>query len=174
MLTDAPPLSGAYPFVPLKSMEQIKYILYSILILLGAAATYAVMKPMVKTQWVKVETDEPAYCGTADYEEPVIKNMIGKNIFNANCATCHSFHKILTGPTLAGVEERGPWTKRENLVKWVHNPAAFLATNPYVKELAVQFNGQIMPSFPQMSEADINQIFDYIKEASAQPPQSVQ
>lgn len=163
-----------YPFVSLKGMEQIKYILYSILLLLGAALTYSVMKPMVQSQWIKMETKEPAYGSNDSYEKPVVKNVVGKNLFSANCQTCHAIQKDLTGPALAGVETRGPWTKRENLVKWIHNPAAFIATNPYAKELSVQYNGQVMPSFPQLSEQEIAQIFDYIKEASAQLPKSVQ
>ena len=76
--------------------------------------------------------------------------------------------KIVTGPALRGVEERGPWTDRKNLVKWVHNPGGFIPTTPYTQQLATQFGGQIMPSFPQFSEAEINAIFDYIK--TAPPP----
>jgi len=148
-------------------MEQIKYILYSVLILVGAALTYTVMKPMVQTQWIASPAKEPAIGSNADYTKPEPKNIAGKNLFQANCMTCHSLAKVLTGPALADVESRGPWTKRENLVKWVKNPALFISGNPYAKELSVQFNGQVMPSFTHLSEKEINQIFDYIKEASA-------
>jgi mono/diheme cytochrome c family protein len=147
-------------------MQEIKYIHYSILLLLAAVTTFIVMKPMVQSQWIKIETKEPAYGSNDSYEKPVVKNVAGKNLFSANCATCHAFQKTLTGPALADVDNRGPWTKRKNLVKWVHNPASFIATNPYAKELPVRYNSQIMPSFPQMTEQEIAQIFDYIKEAS--------
>lgn len=173
-MTLYPSKNRLYPFVPLRGMEQIKYILYSFLILFGAAMTYAVMKPMVQSQWVKIETIETGFCGTESDEIPVIRNIAGKKIFKANCATCHAIQKILTSPALAGVEERAPWTKRENLVKWVHNPATFMVANSYAKELAVQYNGQVMPSFPQLSQVEISQIFSYIREASSQPPPSVQ
>lgn len=154
-------------------MEQIKYILYSVLILLGAAMTYAVMKPMVKSQWIAYpEKTEKASVEPA--KAIVVKHVQGKNLFLANCMTCHSIQKDLTGPALANVETRGPWVKRENLVKWVQNPALFISKDPYTKELAVRYNGQVMPSFSHLSNADINQIFDYIKEASATPPQAVQ
>ncbi|HEU4903366.1 MAG TPA: cytochrome c, partial [Flavisolibacter sp.] len=63
----------------------------------------------------------------------------GKAIFSANCATCHALDKALTGPALRGVETRGPWTSRANLVKWVHNPGAFIPTTPYTQQLAAQF-----------------------------------
>lgn len=89
----------------------------------------------------------------------------GKTIFGANCATCHAIDKDLTGPALRGVETRGPWTNRANLVKWVHNPGAFIPTTPYTQQLAASRNGQIMPSFPQLGEKEILAIFDYIKAA---------
>ncbi len=143
------------------------------LILAGAAMTYAVMEPMVKSEWV-AHPEKPESASTEPEKKVVVKNLQGKNIFTANCAACHALQKTLTGPALAGVEERGPWTNRENLVKWVHNPAAFMASNAYTKELAAQYNGQLMPSFPQLSRQEIAQIFDYIKEASSQPPVSVQ
>jgi hypothetical protein len=91
----------------------------------------------------------------------------GKTIFQAQCATCHALDKQLTGPALRGVEERGPWTNRANLVKWIHNPGAFIPTTPYTQQLAQQYNGQIMPSFPQLSEAEIFALLDYIKTAPA-------
>ncbi len=91
----------------------------------------------------------------------------GKAIFSANCATCHALDKILTGPALRGVTERGPWTDPANRVKWVHNPGGFIPTTPYTKDLASQFNGQIMPSFPQLQDKEILAIFDYIAKAPA-------
>ena len=90
----------------------------------------------------------------------------GKQLFQQNCQTCHAINKNLTGPALAGVEERGPWTDRENLYKWVHNPAAFIPTTPYTKALQAQY-GQIMPSFPQLTNKDIDAIVEYISAAPA-------
>jgi mono/diheme cytochrome c family protein len=91
----------------------------------------------------------------------------GKAIFQSQCQSCHALDKTVTGPALRGVEERGPWTDRKNLIKWVHNPGGFIPTTPYTQQLAAQFGGQVMPSFPQLSEAEINSIFDYIKTAPA-------
>lgn len=92
----------------------------------------------------------------------------GKVVFSANCATCHNLDRVITGPALRGVTERGPWTDRKNLIKWVHNPGAFIPTTPYTKDLASNFNGQIMPSFEgKLSDAEINSIFDYISKAPA-------
>lgn len=90
----------------------------------------------------------------------------GKQLFQQNCQTCHAINKNLTGPALAGLEERGPWADRENLYKWVHNPAAFIPTTPYTKALQAQY-GQIMPAFPQLSNQEIDAIVDYINTAPA-------
>lgn len=147
-------------------MEQIKYILYSVLILVGAALTYTVMKPIMFYH-SPVTSKASSETKKATSNSPVaIRNTAGKNLFAANCGTCHSLTKQLTGPALANVEERGPWTKREALLKWVNNPGAYIPTTPYTQQLATQFNGQVMPSFPQLSDGEKNQIFDYIKEVS--------
>lgn len=149
-------------------MEQIKYILYSVLILVGAALTYAVMEPIVSYQPKTDSENVTTATKTGSAATVAVKNVAGKNLFSANCATCHALNKQLTGPALANVESRGPWTKRENLLKWVSNPGAFIPTTPYTQQLSTQFNGQVMPSFPQLGDAEKNQIFDYIKEASGQ------
>lgn len=138
------------------------------LILVGAALTYTVMEPIMFSHATTTSEDVSGISKTPD-AKPVtaVKNIAGKNLFSTNCATCHALNKVLTGPALANVEERGPWTNRANLLKWVNNPSVFIPTTPYTQQLSSQFNGQVMPSFPQLSNADKNQIFDYIKEASA-------
>ena len=59
----------------------------------------------------------------------------GKALFQANCASCHAVNKKLTGPALAGFQDRGPWSDRKNLYAWVHNPAGFAKTNTYAANL---------------------------------------
>ncbi|MFL5788111.1 MAG: c-type cytochrome, partial [Flavisolibacter sp.] len=95
-----------------------------------------------------------------------VNGQSGQQIFQANCATCHSLDKPLTGPALRGVESRGPWTNRANLHKWVHSPAAFIPTTPYTQSLKNQY-GQIMPDQP-INDKEIDAVFDYIK--TAPPP----
>ena len=146
-------------------MEQIKYILYSVLILVGAALTYSAMKPVFFSEWTASPT-QAANSAPAPAKAVAVKNVAGKSLFSANCQTCHAIAKDLTGPALANVEARGPWTDRNNLVKWVKNPAAFIPTTKYTTDLAATYNGQVMPSFPQLSDDEIHQILDYIKEAS--------
>jgi len=91
----------------------------------------------------------------------------GKQLFQQHCQTCHSLDKQLTGPALRGFTERGPWGDKENIYKWIHNPAAFMATDKYTQDLKAQY-GSIMPAFPSLTNQQIDAIVDYI--ATAPPP----
>ena len=87
----------------------------------------------------------------------------GAQIFKANCASCHAFGKVLSGPDLTGVTTRGPWAEdRNNLKKWIKNPAAFIPTTPYTQDLLKTYV-QIMPSFPQFSDVELEAIISYIE-----------
>ncbi|MBX3256798.1 MAG: c-type cytochrome [Chitinophagaceae bacterium] len=92
----------------------------------------------------------------------------GKAIFNQKCATCHSLDKKLVGPALRGMEERGPWGDRKKLYAWIHNPAGFIANDPYTQGLKNEYNGVVMTAFADLTEAQIDAIADYIK--NAPPP----
>lgn len=88
----------------------------------------------------------------------------GKTLFQQNCQSCHSLDKPLTGPALRGFSSRGPWGDREEIYKWVKNPAAYMANDPYTKGLQQQF-GSIMPAFPQLTTAQIDAIVEYTNSA---------
>lgn len=90
----------------------------------------------------------------------------GKALFSQNCASCHAVNKQLTGPALAGVEDR--WAKKEDLHAWIKNSAAFLKTgDAYANELYNRFNKTAMNAFPSLSDADIDAILGYIKAEAA-------
>lgn len=84
----------------------------------------------------------------------------GKAIFTANCASCHAVNKKLTGPALAGVEDR--WPSRAKIHDWVHNPAGFMKTDPYTDGLHKEY-GIVMTAFPQLAPKDIDAVLDYVK-----------
>lgn len=86
----------------------------------------------------------------------------GRVLFQAKCASCHALDKQLTGPALAGVEGRGPWSDRKKLYAWIHNPAGFAKTEPYAANLIKQFGGVLMTNFPDLTEKDIDAIVQYI------------
>ena len=93
----------------------------------------------------------------------------GKTIFQNNCASCHSVTKDLTGPALAGVTTRGPWTDRKKIYEWVHNPAKFMASDKYTQDLKQRFGGTMMQSFPQLTEKEIDAVVDFVSKAPAAP-----
>ena len=67
----------------------------------------------------------------------------GKSLFSQNCASCHAVNKKLTGPALAGVEDR--WSDKKNLYAWIKNSAAFLKTgDPYANKLYNEYNKTAM------------------------------
>ena len=92
----------------------------------------------------------------------------GAVLYRSNCASCHALNKDLTGPALAGFQNRGPWADRKELRAWVRNPVAYMAKDPYTQGLKQQY-GSIMQAFPNLADAEIDAIADYIVKASAAP-----
>ncbi|MBN8719255.1 MAG: c-type cytochrome [Sediminibacterium magnilacihabitans] len=89
----------------------------------------------------------------------------GKTVFNTNCASCHAVNKKLTGPALAGVEDR--WSDRKKIHAWVHNPAGFAQTDAYAANLMKEYSPTVMTGFPNLSEKEIDAVLDYIKTVPA-------
>ena len=95
----------------------------------------------------------------------------GKAIFQDNCASCHSVMKDATGPALAGVTTRGPWTDRKKIYEWVHNPAKFMSSDNYTQKLKQDFGGAMMTAFDQLQEKEIDAVIDYVEKTfTAGPP----
>ncbi|MDB5252614.1 MAG: hypothetical protein JWP27_1783 [Flaviaesturariibacter sp.] len=95
----------------------------------------------------------------------------GKAIFAARCASCHNVHKILTGPALAGVDERRPMNW---IISFVHSSQTLVrGGDKTANELFEQFNRVQMPDHPDLTEEKIRSIVEYIKvetKAGAEKP----
>ena len=89
----------------------------------------------------------------------------GKALFMGKCASCHNPLKEGTGPALAGLEDRHKWADHNELLKWVQNPAAYMATDPYTQGLKAKY-GTIMPGSPDLTIKDIDAIVTYINTAA--------
>ena len=90
----------------------------------------------------------------------------GKSLFSQNCASCHAVNKKLTGPALAGVEDR--WPDKKNLYSWIKNNQAFLKTgDAYANKLYNEYNKTAMNLFPALTDKDIDAILAYIKSVPA-------
>jgi mono/diheme cytochrome c family protein len=90
----------------------------------------------------------------------------GKTLFQTNCASCHQVHKKLTGPALAGVEDR--WPNKKNLYAWIRNSAAFLKTGDvYANNLYNEYNKVAMNQFTALTDGEIDAMLAYIKSVPA-------
>ena len=87
----------------------------------------------------------------------------GKTLFMAKCASCHNILQIATGPKLADVLKRGPWSDRKQLYEWIRNPEAFMKNNAYVQALRKEY-GIVMMGFSNITDEEIDEIMSYISE----------
>ncbi|HEU4470267.1 MAG TPA: c-type cytochrome [Flavisolibacter sp.] len=147
-------------------MNQIKYLLYACMILVLLFTGARLAGKLHQTLFVPGNSLE-----LIDYKkkpDPVAAFDLqrGKELFSEQCASCHPLNKPCAY-SLRGVLERGPWAEdRANLYKWIANPAAFIKTNEYAAALQKQY-GSTMPGFAgQLTEKDIDAIFEYIDESA--------
>lgn len=83
----------------------------------------------------------------------------GKALFNANCAACHKLDAASTGPALRNVAEKH---EKAWLYKWIHNSSDMIKSGDAAAVKLFADNGQkVMTAFPQLSEADIDNIIAY-------------
>lgn len=91
----------------------------------------------------------------------------GKAIFNAQCAACHKLDAKMTGPALRNVIDRHD---REWLYKWIKNSQALIKSgDPAAVKLWEEYKPSVMNSYPQLSNADIDNIIAYTSEPIAAP-----
>ena len=84
----------------------------------------------------------------------------GEAIFKAQCANCHKPNQDYTGPALAGVRNRAP--SKDWVYKWVANPSAMIASEPYAKALFEKWKPTVMNGFPALKKEEIDAILDYV------------
>jgi cytochrome c551/c552 len=88
----------------------------------------------------------------------------GKTIFSTRCAGCHNVNKTLTGPALAGIDQR---RSIEWIVNFVHSSQSMVKSgDKEAVALFEQFNRIPMPDHPDLTEDNIKSIVEYIKSES--------
>ena len=99
----------------------------------------------------------------------------GMQLFKNNCGSCHAknMKAKMTGPALAGVEER--WENdKGRLYQWIRNSQAFIATgDAYANNLYQEYGGSVMTAFPNLTDGEIDNILGYINAVAttgAYPP----
>ena len=145
-------------------MKETKFILHAFLLLLAfivvficLKAVYSVKEPGSKMVLIdRVKTKANIYSK-------------GKLLFQSKCGACHVLGRNFTGPSLCGLESRGPWSERQNVYQWVRNPMEFMKKNQYTKQLKEDFGGVTMTAFPDLSKEDIDEIINYINNSCELP-----
>jgi mono/diheme cytochrome c family protein len=95
----------------------------------------------------------------------------GKELFNANCAACHHLDKTMTGPALRGVADK---YDKEFLYKWIRNNTELIKSGDATAVKIFNENDKkAMTIFPQLSNADIDNILAYAMEPKAEVPAAV-
>jgi cytochrome c551/c552 len=88
----------------------------------------------------------------------------GKVIFSSRCAACHNIQKVLTGPALAGVDQR---RSIDWIINFVHSSQTVVQSgDPYAVALFNKFNKIRMPDHPDLTADNIKSIVAFIKTES--------
>ena len=103
-------------------------------------------------------------------QEQELDPMAGKKLFNANCAACHKLKKKAVGPALRGVSAK---YDKEWLYSWIKNSSAMIkAGDAQAVAIWEEYNKTAMTAFPQLSNADIDNILaytDYVPPVTSPP-----
>ncbi len=91
----------------------------------------------------------------------------GKELFNTNCAACHKLDAKSTGPALRGVADK---YDRVWLQKWIRNSGELIKSGDAQAIKIFEENNKVpMTAFPQLSDADIDNILAYTSEKAPVP-----
>jgi mono/diheme cytochrome c family protein len=90
-----------------------------------------------------------------------------KALFESKCRSCHGMFRDLTGPALAGVEDRK--NDRHALASFIRNPGATMAIDRYFYCQKTRY-GSVMSAFPDLTDQDIDCLLDYIKNETERRP----
>jgi cytochrome c551/c552 len=85
----------------------------------------------------------------------------GKAIFSARCAACHNVNKVITGPALAGVDQR---RSIDWIINFVHSSQTVIKKGDKdAVALFEKFNKIPMPDHPDLTTDHIKSILEFIK-----------
>ncbi|MBN9285188.1 MULTISPECIES: c-type cytochrome [unclassified Flavobacterium] len=91
----------------------------------------------------------------------------GKALFNSNCAACHKLDAKMTGPALRNVAEK---YDKAWLHKWIKNSPELIKSGDAKAIKVFEENGKVaMTAFPQLSDADIDNILAYTSQPKEEP-----
>ena len=122
------------------------------------------------SSFVFAQEEQPADGAAQSETSPAVQGgdaTAGKALFNANCAACHKLYNRATGPALYNVTERHD---KEWLYQWIKNNRALIdAGDPDALAIYEEYNHTAMNLFPQLSNADIDDILAYTDTPKPEP-----
>ena len=101
----------------------------------------------------------------------------GKSLFNTNCAACHKLDKKMTGPALRHVQDRllnDEGLDKQWLYAWIRNSSSVIKSgDSYANKIYTEYNRSAMTAYPQLSDADIENILAYTAQEKIIPVANV-
>lgn len=84
-------------------------------------------------------------------------------LFASKCSMCHDFKEDKIGPSLAGVQQR--WgNDPQRLKSFIRNSKEMINSgDPYATALYEKWHRSDMPSFPDLTEAELDALIVYLK-----------
>ena len=102
-----------------------------------------------------------------DIDEELVYLAEGKALFKNNCASCHNwkdFSKNSTGPPLGNIETYRDWNW---IVNFTRNSQAMIAAGDTTATCIFnEYSKSVMTSFPYLSDKEIRQLYDFVKNES--------
>jgi len=85
--------------------------------------------------------------------------VVGKKLFNTNCAACHKLDRKLIGPPLGKISDK---RSEEWLKAWIKDNNTLRASGDQdAIDIFNEYNGMLMTPFPYLSDEDIAAIIAY-------------
>ena len=139
---------------------------------LGAAFSLIFSLTSLAQEAAPAATDAAATVATAAPAATTGGDAVkGKELFNANCAACHKLDAKATGPALRGIAAK---YEMAWLYKWIKNSSELIKSgDPQAVKVYEENNKAVMSAFPQLSNADIDNIIAYTSEPKVEAAPSV-
>lgn len=106
-----------------------------------------------------------------DTSGPAQVILNGKNLFEANCSSCHKVFQDFTGPAMAGSFRRAP--NKQWIYNFIHDPAYMIAKDAHGKALFRKWGPTVMTSFPNLEKAGVDAIYAYLENQERLYPDSI-
>jgi cytochrome c553 len=134
-------------------------IMTAILIILMSVVYWLLTKPAPEPN--------PFFCGT-EALNPVVHKQ-GRELFNANCASCHNknMKDNLTGPALGPALKDWSRYPEKDLYQFIQNSQKMIQKRqPQALKTWKEYQPVLMPSFEALTDADMRELVAYISERS--------